>query len=150
MTGKAANGYSRISIIAHWLAAIAVIALFFTLEGDRDSLSVAFHISGGALIGIFLIWRVSRRVMRGFPAKPVQHPLLNLASQIVLWSLLLSILVVTLSGYQLPWSIGRPIDISGHVIIPLVLLHIAGALKYWLWDRDGVMQRMMPGTEGGA
>ena len=168
-----AGGYSRISIITHWLAAIAVVALFFTHEGGRDSLSFAFHVSGGALIGLFLIWRVSRRVMRGFPAKPDQHPLFNLASQIVLWGLLLSIIVVTLTGYLLPWSVGRSIDVvglfsipspfsasrdfheameeihdvSGHVIIPLVLLHIAGALKHWLWDKDGVMQRMV-GPEG--
>lgn len=177
MTGTGASGYSRVSIVAHWLAAIAVVALFFTHEGPRDSLSFTFHVGGGAVIGLFLIWRVSRRMMHGFAAKPDQHPLFNLASQIVLWGLLLSIIIVTLTGYLLPWSIGRPIDIaglfsipsplsasrgfheameeihdiSGHVIIPLVLLHIAGAVKHWLWDKDSVMQRMTrPEGDGGV
>jgi len=171
-----ASGYSRLSIVTHWVAAIAVVALFFTHEGPRDSLSFAFHVSGGALIGLFLIWRVSWRAMRGFPAKPDQHPLLNLISQVVLWGLLMAVIVITLTGYLLPWSIGQPIDmgglfsipsplsssrslheameeihdIAGHVIVPLVLLHIAGALKHWVWDKDGVMQRMMRGTEGGV
>jgi cytochrome b561 len=31
------------------------------------------------------------------------------------------------------------------ILIGLVLLHVAAALKHWLWDRDGVLQSMLPG-----
>jgi cytochrome b561 len=42
------DGYSRVSIIAHWLAAILVVALFLTHEGERGSTEYAIHVGGGA------------------------------------------------------------------------------------------------------
>lgn len=169
------SGYSRLSIALHWLAAIAVVALFFTHEGERGSASQLFHVGGGALLGLLLVWRVVRRPARGFAAKPDQHALLNLASAIVLWGLLAAILVVTITGYMLPWSLGRPLDLfgiisipsfmegsrdlhelmeeihdlAGHIIVPLVLLHVLGALKHLVVDRDGIMQRMLKPTPNG-
>ncbi len=169
------SGYSRTSIIAHWIAAFTVIALFFTHEGDRGSFMQTFHISGGALLGLFLLWRVFRRPVRGFDQKPDQPAILNLISQIVLWGLLASILVVTVTGYLLPWSIGRSLDlfglvqipspisgsrdlheffeevhdISGHVIMPLIALHILGALKHLIINKDGIMARMFKPVSGG-
>ena len=169
------NGYSRTSIIAHWIAAIAVISLFFTHEGERGRLMRDFHIGVGAIIGVFLIWRAIRRPLRGFADKPDQPALLNLVSQIVLWGLLACILVATISGYFLPWSGGRPLDIfgliqipspitgthdlneffefaheiSGTGIMPLVGLHILGALKHFLFDKDNVMNRIIKPVSGG-
>ncbi len=170
-----ANGYSRTSIIAHWIAAIAVISLFFTHEGERGSMMQSFHIGVGALIGVFLIWRALRRPVRGFADKPDQPALLNLVSQIVLWGLLVCILVVSVTGYFLPWSGGRALDIfgvvqipsplsgsrdlheffeeaheiSGTVIMPLVALHVLGALKHLVIDKDSIMRRMFRPVLGG-
>ena len=48
--------YSRVSIIAHWLAAVAVVALFLTHEADRGSSGWFFHVSIGAVLGVFLLW----------------------------------------------------------------------------------------------
>ena len=169
------SGYNRLSVITHWLAAISVIALFFTHEGPRDGLAFQFHVAGGAVIGLFLIWRTFHRVRRGFPEKPRQHALLNLLSTIVLWGLILSVVVLVITGYLLPWTIGRPIDFggvfsipspmppvrslhdfmerahdfAGHIIVPLVLLHVAGALKHWLFDKGGAKRRMLGSEDGG-
>ena len=169
------SGYNRLSVITHWLAAISVIALFFTHEGPRDSLAFQFHVAGGAVIGLFLIWRTFHRVARGFPEKPQQHVLLNLLSTIVLWGLILAVIVLVITGYLLPWTIGRPIDfggvlsipspfqpmrgmhefmeqahdIAGHIIVPLVLLHVAGALKHWLFDKGDKKRRMLGSDAGG-
>ena len=171
----ASASYNRLSIALHWIAAVSVIALFFTHEGPRDSLSYQFHVAGGAAIGILLIWRVVRRMRRGFATKPDQHWLFNLASTLVIWGLLIAILVVTLTGYLLPWTIGQPLDIagliavpsplpvmpalheameeihdiSGHLIVPLVLLHTLGAIKHLVWDRDTVMHRMFRADSDG-
>ena len=41
------DGYSILSIVVHWLAAIVVVALFFTHEGERGSTAYLFHVSGG-------------------------------------------------------------------------------------------------------
>ncbi len=169
-------GYSWLSILVHWLGAVSIVALFVTHEGPRDSFAFQFHVAGGALIGLFLIWRVSRRAVRGFPPKPDQHPLFNLASTVVIWGLLTCIIVLVITGYLLPWSVGQPIDmaglfdipspfpasrafheimeeahdIAGHLIVPLALLHVLGAFKHLIWDRDGIMQRMLMGRNGGA
>ncbi|MDP6019688.1 MAG: hypothetical protein QGG19_00005, partial [Alphaproteobacteria bacterium] len=100
------DAYSALSIFAHWFAAILVIALFLTHEGDRGSSSYVFHVSGGAIAGVFLLWRVWHRVRRGMTESPDQSPLLNIVSKIVLWGFLASIVVVVISGYLIPWSLG--------------------------------------------
>ena len=64
------SGYNKQSIVIHWFTALAVIALFITHEGERDSAMMTFHISGGALLGLLIIWRCLRRPMRGFADKP--------------------------------------------------------------------------------
>lgn len=171
----AATGYSKLSIALHWIAAVAIVALFFTHEGDRGSFEQAFHVGGGALLGLLLIWRAVRRPLRGFTEKPDQPALLNLVSAIVLWGLIVSIIIVCLTGYLLPWTVGRPLDIfgilaipsfmepnrdlheffeelhdlAGHAILPLAGLHILGALKHRFIDKDEVMQRMVRAKPGG-
>jgi len=174
-TGYSPNGYNKLTIALHWIGALSIVALFVSHEGEQDSAMMAFHIGGGALLGILILWRVIRRPFRGFPDKPNQPAILNLASTIVLWGLLLSTFVVITTGYLLPWTLGNPLDIygilsipsfmghspglhefieevhevAGHAIVPLVLLHIIGAFKHLLFDRDDVMQRMLRPLRGG-
>ena len=152
-----------------------VIALFFTHEGDRGGTALAFHVGGGAILGLFLLWRVGRRILRGMTDKPDQAAIYNLASQIVIWGFLIAILVVVISGYLLPWSRGLAIDVfslfqipspiaanygfhelieevhelSGQLIVPLFLLHLLGALKHRFIDKDNVMQRMTKSVSNG-
>lgn len=168
--------YTTLSILTHWITAVLVVALFFTHEGQRGSASEWFHVSFGALAGLLLIWRVWLRLSRG-PARKIQQPApLNLLADLVRWGLLLSILLLVLTGYLLPWSVGRPIDfaglfelpsplsrsrdvhefmeelhdIVGHLIVPLVILHIAGTVKHEISKRDeGVLKRMLkPDSRG--
>lgn len=152
-----------------------VIALFFTHEGERGSAALAFHVGGGAIFGLFLLWRVGRRVMRGMTSKPDQAAIYNLASQIVIWGFLVAITVVAISGYLLPWTRGMGIDVfglfqipspiaanhgfhelieelhetSGQLIVPLFLLHLLGSLKHRFIDKDNVMQRMVHSITNG-
>lgn len=172
---SADSGYGRLSIAIHWLTAISVAALFLTHEGARGTAAQAFHEGGGAIIGIFLLWRVWRRLRRGLAAEPEQPRALNILSRVVLWGLLFCIIVVTITGYLLPWSIGQPLeiyglaipsplpsnpalhgaieeahDLSGHAFMPLLALHVLGVLKHWLLDKDGhVAGRMFTPTEDG-
>ncbi len=170
-----AAGYSRTSIIIHWVAAIVVVVLFLTHEGDRNSTAYVIHISGGAIVGVFLIWRVWRRITRGTAAKPDQHYIFNVASKIVIWGFLAAILIVVVSGYLLPWSLGQPLDIfglisipspigpspgfhefleeaheiSGVIFVPLLILHVLGTAKHAFIDKDGVANRMFKSVSGG-
>ncbi len=177
MTQKqsANESYSPLSIVSHWLAAILVIALFFTHEGERGSASAIFHVSGGAIAGLFLLWRVWHRVRRGMTASPKQAAVFNIASKIVMWGFLTAIVVVVLTGYFLPWSRGAPLDmfglfsipspmganrpfhefveevhdIAGHLFVPLLVLHILGAAKHAFINRDGIASRMFRPQRGG-
>lgn len=172
-------GYSLTSIITHWVAAIIVIVLFLTHEGalDRDSNSTTFfiHISGGAIAGLFLLWRVWRRIVRGTAIKPDQHYIFNIVSKIVIWGFLAAIVAVVVSGYLLPWSLGRPLgifglinipspmspspnfreflekvhDVSGRILVPLFVLHVLGTAKHAFIDKDGVAIRMLKSVSGG-
>ncbi len=93
----------------------------------------------------------------------------------MLWGFLAAIVIVVVTGYLLPWSAGQPLDILGllsipppfsmpHVVhemleeghelagdafIPLLALHVLGALKHAVIDRDGVAQRIVrPAANG--
>ena len=169
-----ADGYSFLSIVVHWLAAIAVIALFFTHEGERGSTAYLFHVSGGAIVGLFLLWRVWHRIRRGSVHPPEQAAIFNLAARLVHWGLLVAIIVVVVSGYLLPWSLGRELDVFGfgipspmganrdvhefmervhdvvgHLFIPLLALHVLGAVKHAAFNRRGAGLRMFRPVAGG-
>ena len=172
----ARNGYSPLSVSVHWLAAILIIALFFTHEAEQGTAFYAFHVGGGAIAGIFLLWRVWHRVRSGFAENPNQYILLALLSKAVLWGFLVSIVVVVVSGYLLPWSLGKPIDlfgivavpspigdvhvlhefmeemheVSGHLFVPLLGLHILGWAKHKFVDRDQASSRMFRPDKNGA
>ena len=169
------TAYSKLSLFLHWLTAILVIALFATHEGDRGSASFVFHVSGGAIAGVFLLWRVGYRIRRGMSTASDQAAIYNTLSKIVLWGFLASIFVVIVSGYFIPWSAGRGIDIyglftlpspmnanrdlhklleevheiAGQLFIPLIGLHLLGAAKHAFFDKDGIAQRMFKSSEGG-
>jgi cytochrome b561 len=175
MTVRSRNAYTTLSITLHWIGAAAVVALFLTHEGERGGAAQAFHIGGGAILGLLLLWRSFRRVMLGFAAKPRQPEILNLVSRLVLWGLLASMIVVTITGYLLPWSRGAALDVyglaipsplpsmhwlhevcevlhdvSGHAVMALAILHVLGAVKHAFFDDDrAVVSRMaVPARDG--
>ena len=168
------DGYSILSILAHWLAAILVVSLFLTHEGERDTDAYIFHVSGGAIVGLFLLWRVWHRMRRGVPDAPDQWAVFNFAARLVHWAMLVAIVVVVVSGYLLPWTLGRELDVfgfgipspmganhdlhelvervhdvTGHLFIPLVALHLLGAIKHVIFDRQGAGLRMFKPISGG-
>ena len=168
------DGYSTVSVVSHWLAAILVVALFFTHSGTRGTAEYAFHVSGGAIAGLFLLWRVWHRVRRGMIDAPRQAAIFNFAARLVHWGLLVLIAVVVVSGYLLPWSLGGALDVfgvgipspmdsnealheslervhdaAGHLFVPLLALHVAGAIKHAVFDRRGTAMRMVRPAPGG-
>ena len=168
------DGYSLVSVVVHWLTAVLIVALFLTHEGGPGTAEYAFHVGGGAIVGLFLLWRVWHRVRRGTANAPQQAAVFNLAARIVHWGLLGLIVVVVVSGYLLPWSMGQALDvfgirlpspmegsrglhrslerihdIAGHLFVPLLALHVAGAIKHAVFDRRGAGLRMFKAVSGG-
>lgn len=166
-----AANYSLISVTAHWLGALAVVALFLTHEDDWLTL----HISIGLILAIPLFARVVFRFTTGFPRPVDQHPAFNLLSRLVMIGMLLAILVTTLTGIFMPLFAGDPYpifdmaswtapyrgnglvyglleeahDIAGHAIVPLFVLHLIGFSKHLLMNKHGNRLRMIKSLKGG-
>lgn len=166
-----AANYSLISVIAHWLGALAAIALFLTHEDEW----LALHVSIGLVLTIPLIARAIYRLTNGFPRPVDQHPALNLLSRLVMIGMLLAILVTTLTGALIPlfagdaytffemasWTApygGNPLvlslleeahDFAGHAIVPLFILHFIGFTKHLFFNRRGNRLRMIKSLRGG-
>ena len=157
-------GYSPVSILLHWLTAIAVVTLFLTHEDEF----AAIHLGIGILAIPLFLFRTGWRVARGYPRITDQPAIFNFAARLVTLAFLLCILTVSVTGLAIPPLEGDPIaffglgavtvpmqpnpalaeifgeahDLAGHAFLPLVALHILGALKHHFINRDAVLVRM--------
>lgn len=140
--------------------------------GDRATRAavMAWHISIGASFALILLARVVASYAQPRPAPPEQAPILKFLSIATHQALLLAILIQLVSGALAVWSGGRAIDVFGVISIPgpfaernegahevaelmhaigrwtmvgAITLHVLGALKHAMIDRDGVLQRML-------
>lgn len=175
--------YGAVSRINHWIVAILIIGLlcvgFFLAYGPlgfeekgpiRDT-----HKSIGVLVGIFGLWRVGWRWIKGFlPDASVMPAWQSKLAHGVHMVLLSGIILMPLSGVLGSYFSGRTTSPFGLFTIPsgplvewlsnvfhtmhfvvgvamaiAVLLHIAGALKHHLIDKDPTLERMTRGTGDG-
>ncbi len=140
--------------------------------GDREarSMLMGWHISLGASFALILLARVFASYVQPRPTPPEQAPALKSLSSATHQLLLIAILIQVVSGPLAVWSGGRAINVFDLFSIPspfaernegvheiaellhaigrwaivvLLSLHIVGALKHALIDRDGVMRRML-------
>ncbi|MFN7054006.1 cytochrome b [Hyphomonas sp.] len=142
------------------------------IEGpDRRSL-MGMHRATGTVLLLFALWRVIWRLRQGFPSPLDGVPAWQVIfARITHWGLIACMLAMPLSGvFMMSLLGGRGIDIYGLFTIPPILeiegirpigrqvhgivaftfvgligLHILGALKHLLIDRDGTVQRMLAG-----
>lgn len=158
-------GYGLTSILLHWLTAIAVLVLFLTHEREWS----AVHLGTGLLATPIFLLRLYRRVRRGYPRIGDQPVIFNFAARLVMLAFLLCLLAVTVTGLAIPPLEGKPVaffgvasfaiplpedpawaeiakrihDFAGHALIPLVALHVLGALVHHFVYRDPVLIRML-------
>lgn len=135
------------------------------------SMPVLFtHISVGLILSVFLIIRFANRLREGFPvAVTPQAKVLNFISRVTHWGLLIVPFLMVASGFMNEYAGGRDLQVFGVPVIPameqrdmalkqqaehfhenasmvlivLVVLHIAGALKHAVIDKDGTLKRMI-------
>jgi cytochrome b561 len=167
------NGYGAIAICLHWAGAIAMLYLWLTGPDDHGgpaSASTASHIAIGSGLAILLLARVAWRLASVNPAPLSQNAVLNTVASIVKMLLLVDLLVIIGTGFLSVWFKGDPISLFGVVALPnlvgvhadwafpmhiahsistnlvftvLLGLHVLGALKHVLVDRDGTFMRMV-------
>ena len=119
------NGYGEASILLHWVAAIAIIALFVlgqaaedATDSDRKAL-LGLHISIAISMYLILVGRIGWRLFNGRPRVLIQQskPLMLLAHWIPI-ILLAGLALMLLSGPIMVWSKGYPINIFGLISLP--------------------------------
>jgi len=142
-----------------------------TRKAQIFSLHKTIGIAAFAVALIRILWAFTQpRPAPLHPERVLEHRL----AEIVHWLLYISMLAVPLSGWihhaavsgfaPILWPFGQGLpfvpksdlvataatwahEIFGKVLIASVLLHVAGALKHAVIDRDGTLSRMVYGTE---
>jgi cytochrome b561 len=140
--------------------------------GDRAARGAAMglHISIGATFFAFFAARIIAPYMQPRPMKPKQAAWLNRVASATQHLLLVALLIQIISGPLAVWSGGRAINVFDVVSFPspfaaahegvheaaeiahavgrftilvLLPLHVLGALKHLIIDRDGAFSRML-------
>lgn len=140
--------------------------------GDRAlrSMLMGWHISLGASFALILLARVFASYAQPRPTPPEQAPALKFLASATHQVLLIAILIQVISGPLAVWSGGRAINVfelfsipspfaerneAAHEIaevlhtigrwtlVAAITLHVLGALKHAMIDRDGVLRRML-------
>jgi cytochrome b561 len=165
--------YGSISILFHWLGALALAYLWFTGPDDHGgsaSVATANHIAMGAGLGLFLLARIAWRMASVSPAPLSSNGMLNTVATVVKMLLLIDILLILATGVLGVWFGGQAINAFGSIPLPtlvppaphfvgpmrglhslsanlilpaLIGLHVLGALKHLVIDRDGTFSRMI-------
>ena len=138
-------------------------------SGDDGRAAVlADHLLWASILAVPLLARIGWRMREGFLRTADQRPMLHLVSRVVMIGLLLSIGGAVITGFLLPWSLGNPLEIGSlaigsplppspalhglmetlhgvfaHLWLPLLALHVLGALKHFLLDGDQVFLGML-------
>lgn len=164
--------YGWISILLHWIGAALILYLFIDGQRAEHALWSSgvreWHIAAGAAASLVLLPRVLWRLMQAIPAPLSEGRLLNGVAAVVKLALLIDIVLSLLTGWLAVWLNGQPVTLLGvplaspfagshdmheamagvhsllvHLFIPIVALHVLGALKHLVWDRDRTIVRML-------
>lgn len=135
-------------------------------DGSGASLQQAYdaHVTWSMIFAVPLLVRILWRGVRGFRNTSHQARIFHLISRIVMIGMLVCIAGAVITGILLPWTMGQPISVGaldipsplpfipganevledvhglfGHLWMPFVALHLLGAAKHAIIDRDGVV-----------
>jgi cytochrome b561 len=132
---------------------------------------IGLHVSIGVLVLVFATWRLARRIRLGLPEHVGIYKAWELGlAKAIHYFLLFATLAMPISGIVMTIGRARPVEFFGLPLIPKLLaeknvlltnaggathailgklillavaLHIAGALKHHIVDRDGTLRRML-------
>ncbi|WP_026339202.1 cytochrome b [Psychromonas ossibalaenae] len=167
------NNLSKPTILFHWLTGGAFIFVFcLGLYRDMlpESMNIMNnHKSLGVIVFVIAVLRLLWRFKEGAITSITKlSKVQSVAAKVVHYLLLLATIVMPLSGILMSIGGGRAISVFGleliasgekiewlgsiahssHIasvdfIIVILFLHVAGALKHQLIDKDGTLSRML-------
>lgn len=161
-----------IAVLVLVLLALGFIMGSFKNDAINDVLYMIHKSLGLSVLGLIIIrllWRISN-VRPSLSSLPLWEQKSALINHLVLYLLLI---VMPISGWIMSVAAGYPpvffnlfevplpieknkliADTAGEIheflawcIIAFVTIHILAAFKHYLWDKDQVMQRMLPGRK---
>ena len=167
--------YSRVAMWFHWtIAVLVIINLAIGLLHDAIG-GMPAHKAIGLTVLALTVGRVAWRLAHRPPPLPAHTPAWERgAAHATHWALYLLLLAMPITGwmmvsgaatrrpltwfglFDLPYlPVGPAAGDAGHaahgllgwLMLALVVLHIAAALRHWLILRDGVFGRMAPALE---
>ena len=119
-----ASVYGWISILLHWVTAIAIIALWFlgksifassTLEIDAQR---SLHVSIAASVWLIVLARIIWRVRAGHPHVRGQTLLIHRIAKTAHYAMLIALLLMLVSGPVMVWAGGYPVGVFSLFAIP--------------------------------
>ena len=142
----------------------------FVPRGPAKGALIGIHKEIGVLVLLSGLWRVGYRLLRGFLADAAPMPKWqSVTAKLVHWILLISVIAMPVSGLLGSYFGGRDVDVLGlytflsvtepnralsdafmgmhgmfgKVTIFALLLHVFGALKHHIIDKDATLKRMV-------
>jgi cytochrome b561 len=138
-------------------------------KGAAKAAAMNLHVSVGVLLFTFLAARLLWSASQPAPGKLDQNRLFRTAARLVQLLFLIMILVLLVSGPLAVWSTGRGLAVFDWFVVPspmgrapqlhelaegvhgaatklfwpLIVLHVGGALKHLVVDRDATLRRML-------
>lgn len=157
------SGYTRLQIAIHWMVFLLVAFQIVGHDGiehavdaardgtvveSGDALFAQLHVWAGVAIFVFAVWRIYLLVTQGAPELPQnEHPALKILAKATHGILYLLLLGMPISGAA-AWFGGIEPAFAAHgfarfVLLPVVALHILGALAHQFVFKTDVLRRML-------
>jgi cytochrome b561 len=156
---------TAIVVIILWFAGKSISN---ALPEDMDT-QRQLHVSIAASAWLIILFRILWRFRSGHPRVKGQTPFIHRIAKVAHYATLIAVGLMLLSGPLMVWASGHPVSIFGWLSIPgpigeseatrafawfihsnaallllvLVLLHIAGALKHLMFHSDDTVIRMI-------
>ena len=148
--------------------------LVYVLPKSAEGALAEWHFSLGSSVLVIMLLRLGWRLTHPAPPPPADlSPGLRLLSRATHWAFYAVFLVLPVLGWVAASAHGSQVRVAGLIPLPLIVpkddpfgklmqqvhpvvaiallalivLHIAGATYHALVKRDGVVQRMLPGTD---
>lgn len=175
-------GYNPLSLLLHWFTVLWVVVMWvagvlISRWDDAPDAVYDLHVTVGVLGLAFIVYRIVRRILRGFAeANPGHAGWERWLARAVQWVFLaaLSVSIITgviktflgtstqyfLWGAEVP-QIGRVRlgkagewietlhEIAAYTLFFALILHVGGALKHVVFDRDGTLMRILKPSSPG-
>lgn len=157
------KGYSFAQVALHWLIAALVVFQLLVNEGVSDAYDgrldgeptsdegwAMLHVGAGLTIMALAMVRLAIRIVRGAPPlhRDKPGPLIWLAgtTHVLLYGfILLMPLTGALAWFGLIESAGELHELGRWVLIPLVLMHAAGAMaEHFYFKNDSLVRMLRP------